>query len=129
MCAAADYHQTKGLVCVGAGGTHYIGVGKDNQMGLYFQSLSGTGVCFITKLYGKDLSGNGSQFHAYIFIFAHRQANFAHHFHDFCRLHFFSKSAFFDKIFPPECQTVCIQIRPDMLSGLIWVQTVCKSYH
>ena len=26
------------------------------------------------------------------------------------------------------CQTVWIQIRPDILSGLIWVQTVCKSY-
>ena len=24
------------------------------------------------------------------------------------------------------CQTVWIQIRPDVLSGLIWVQTVCK---
>ena len=29
---------------------------------------------------------------------------------------------------PSECQTVCIQIRPDILSGLIWVQTVCKGY-
>ena len=28
-----------------------------------------------------------------------------------------------------ECQTVWIQIRPDILSGLIWVQTVCKGYH
>ena len=27
---------------------------------------------------------------------------------------------------PPECQTVCIQIRPDIFSGLIWVQTVHK---
>ena len=27
---------------------------------------------------------------------------------------------------PSECQTVWIQIRPDILSGLIWVQTVCK---
>ena len=25
-------------------------------------------------------------------------------------------------------QTVWIQIRPDSLSGLIWVQTICKSY-
>ena len=54
MCAAAYYHQTKGQVCVGVGGgTHYIGVGRDNQMSLCFQSLSGTGVCFITKIYGK----------------------------------------------------------------------------
>ena len=26
------------------------------------------------------------------------------------------------------CQTVYIQIRPDVLLGLIWVQTVCKGY-
>ena len=26
------------------------------------------------------------------------------------------------------CQTVWIQISPDILSGLIWVQTVCKGY-
>ena len=29
---------------------------------------------------------------------------------------------------PWECQTVWIQIRPDILSGQIWVQTVCKGY-
>ena len=29
---------------------------------------------------------------------------------------------------PSECQTIWIQIRPDILSGLIWVQTVCKGY-
>ena len=29
---------------------------------------------------------------------------------------------------PSECQTVWTQIRPDKMSGLIWVQTVCKSY-
>ena len=27
-----------------------------------------------------------------------------------------------------KCQTVRIQIRPDFLSDLIWVQTVCKGY-
>ena len=27
-----------------------------------------------------------------------------------------------------ECQTVWIQIRTDILSVLIWVQTVCKGY-
>ena len=27
-----------------------------------------------------------------------------------------------------EYQTVWIQIRPDILSGLIWIQTVCKGY-
>ena len=29
---------------------------------------------------------------------------------------------------PSECQIVWNQIRPDFMSGLIWVQTVCKSY-
>ena len=29
---------------------------------------------------------------------------------------------------PSECQTVWIQIKSDKLLGLIWVQTVCKSY-
>ena len=29
----------------------------------------------------------------------------------------------------PQCQTVWIQIRPDVLLGLIWVQTVCKCFH
>ena len=27
-----------------------------------------------------------------------------------------------------ECRAAWIQIRPDILSGLIWVQTVCKGY-
>ena len=27
------------------------------------------------------------------------------------------------------CQTVLIQIKPDIFSGLILVQTVCKGYH
>ena len=37
----------------------------------------------------------------------------------------------FQKIFSgtlSECQTVCIQIRTDRASVLIWVQTVCKDY-
>ena len=29
---------------------------------------------------------------------------------------------------PSGCQTVWVQIRPDILSSLIWVQTVCKGY-
>ena len=29
---------------------------------------------------------------------------------------------------PSQCQTVWIQIRPDILLGLIWVQTICKGY-
>ena len=29
---------------------------------------------------------------------------------------------------PSGCQTIRIEIRPDNLSGLTWVQTVCKGY-
>ena len=46
------------------------------------------------------------------------------------RLLIFFKINFFEKIseIPSECQTDWIQIRPDVLSGLIWVQAVCQSY-
>ena len=43
----------------------------------------------------------------------------------------FFQNQLFGKILsgsPSECQTVWIQIRPDILSGLIWVQIVCKGY-
>ena len=49
----------------------------------------------------------------------------------FCRLLIFFQNQLFQKILsgiPPECQTDWIQIRPEVLSGLIWVQTVCKNY-
>ena len=49
----------------------------------------------------------------------------------FCRLLIFFKINFFKNItsgIPSKCQTVCIQIRPGVLSGLIWVQTICKGY-
>ena len=49
-----------------------------------------------------------------------------------CRLLPFFKIIFFQKtLLEPlsECQTVWIQIRTDVLSVLIWVQTVCKGYH
>ena len=42
---------------------------------------------------------------------------------------FFQRS--FSKILsgiPLGCQAVWTQIRPDILTGLIWVQTVCKGY-
>ena len=42
---------------------------------------------------------------------------------DFFQNHFFRKTL---SGIPSECQTVWIQTRPDILSGLIWVQTVCK---
>ena len=47
-----------------------------------------------------------------------------------CRLLTF-QNYFFQKILSgalSECQMVWIQIRTDILSVLIWVQTVCKSY-
>ena len=50
--------------------------------------------------------------------------------HFLCRLLIF-QNQLFRKILSgirAECQTVWIQIRPNVLSGLIWVQTVCKSY-
>ena len=43
----------------------------------------------------------------------------------------FFQNQFFRKILSgirSECQTVWIQIRPDILSGLVWVHTVYKSY-
>ena len=50
----------------------------------------------------------------------------------FCCLLIFLKINFFEKFFSgiirSELQTVWILIRPDILLGLIWVQTVCKSY-
>ena len=44
---------------------------------------------------------------------------------DFFEINFFGK--FFTGI-QAECKIVWIQIRPDILSGLIWVQTICKIY-
>ena len=43
---------------------------------------------------------------------------------------FFSKSTFQKIILgiPSECQTDWIHIRPNILSGLVWVQTVWKGY-
>ena len=60
----------------------------------------------------------------------------------FCRdiikknsIHYFFNSFHFACFFkknlsgiPSEFQTVWIQIRPDILLGLIWVQTICKGY-
>ena len=43
---------------------------------------------------------------------------------DFFQNHLFGK--FFQEY--DQCQTVLILVRPDKMSGLIWVQTVCKSY-
>ena len=49
-----------------------------------------------------------------------------------CWVILLSKSTFSQKFnllgIPSEWQTVCIQIRPDVLSGLIWVQVVCKGF-
>ena len=46
-------------------------------------------------------------------------------FHDFLSSDFFCVKSMFSKKFS-KCQTVWIQIRPNNLWGLIWVQTVCK---
>ena len=50
---------------------------------------------------------------------------------NFCRLVIFFQNQLFQKFLSgisSEYQTVCIQIRPDISSGLIWVQTVSKGY-
>ena len=48
----------------------------------------------------------------------------------FCSLHFFQNHLYRNILsgIPSDCQTVWVQIRPDNLSGLIWVQTVCKGF-
>ena len=43
---------------------------------------------------------------------------------DFFQNHFFFKNSFRNTI--SECQTDWIQIRPDVVWDLIWVQTVCR---
>ena len=51
--------------------------------------------------------------------------------HAFCRLLIFFQNHFFLKILsgiPSECPPNWIQIRPDILSDLIWDQSVCKCY-
>ena len=48
-----------------------------------------------------------------------------------CHLLIFFQNQLFQKILsgiPSECQTDWIQIRPDILSGLMWVQSVCKGH-
>ena len=47
-------------------------------------------------------------------------------FHFFCRLLIFWN--FFEKFFQEYHLTDWIQIRPDVLLGLVWVQSVCKCY-
>ena len=49
----------------------------------------------------------------------------------YCRLLIFFQNQLFRKILsgiPSECQLVWIQISPDILSGLICVQTDCKEF-
>ena len=51
--------------------------------------------------------------------------------HDFLSPSDFFQITFLRKLLsgiPSESQTLWTQIRPDILSGLIWVQTVCKDY-
>ena len=61
------------------------------------------------------------------------QFNFLHYgyFYGFLSSSDFFQNQLFRKILsgiPSECHIVWIQIRPNVLSGLIWVQTVCISY-
>ena len=51
-------------------------------------------------------------------------------FHVFCHLLNFFNVNFSEKFFQEyhECQTIWNLIRPDKMSGLIWVQSVCKGY-
>ena len=44
----------------------------------------------------------------------------------FCKINFFEK---FFRVYHQSFQTFWIQIRPDILSGLIWIQTVCNCYY
>ena len=49
----------------------------------------------------------------------------------FCLLQPFFQNKLFQKNLSgtlSECQTVWIQIRPDVMSDLLWVQIVCKDY-
>ena len=49
----------------------------------------------------------------------------------FCCLPIFFQNELFRKILsgkPSECQAAWIQLMPYIMSGLIWVQTVCKGY-
>ena len=52
-------------------------------------------------------------------------------FHAFCHLLIFFQNQLFRKFIsgiPSGCQTDWIQIRPNILSGLIWVQSACKGW-
>ena len=51
-------------------------------------------------------------------------------FHAFCCLLIFQNHLFWKILsgIPSKCQAIWIQVRPIILSGLIWVKTVCKGY-
>ena len=56
--------------------------------------------------------------------------HFGYFLHAFCRLSSFVKdmfSYFFQKF--RKSQTVWIQIRPDGMSGLMWVHAICGGHH
>ena len=92
-----------------------------------------------TTLAGRELTMDVNKFPPFHLFF---NMNLFHYFytlfllgnmlHAFCRLLIFFRNQLFQKIYfrniPSECQTVWFQIRPDVLSGLIWFQTVCKGY-
>ena len=72
-------------------------------------------------------------FHAYSFVHM-CEITFSHVLVNVSLEAFFSFADLFKSTFSKfqelqwECQTVWIQIKPGILSGLIWAQNVCKSY-
>ena len=67
---------------------------------------------------------------SYIFLITDQSSNI-NSFHAFFAGCWFFQNQLFQKILsgiPSQCQTLWIQIRPDVLSGLIWVQIDPKCY-
>ena len=64
------------------------------------------------------------------YIFRMFQINSRNLLEQFQSVDFFQNQLFLKILsgIPSECQTDWNQIRPDILSGLIWIQSVCKSY-
>ena len=114
---ANDSHEISYLICY---------FGKSGKI-LYCRLLQIVGGGLRVKVFviSTKISLTGSNillciYFAYSVIF-HAFLQFA----DFFQNQLFQK---FLSVILSECRTVWIQIRPDILSGLIWIQTVCKGY-
>ena len=85
---------------------------------------------FLSRGYNNWLCRNGKHIsrmtHAIEYLHAGQFCMFV------CRLLIVFLHKILKKIFQEnvlsECQTVWVQKRPDVLSGLIWIQTVCKDH-